>query len=228
MRTESVLHRSPVPASRFVFVGLLLAGLTSACSSSSKPASPPSTVTTRPPTVPGRAPTSFAELADRIITRVPPGYVQQPFKVGDTGPSDLAKAVRDDGSPNAAQFLRTEGFARGFQQLWVDGQKRQIIVFLYQFKTSDGARRDFERGAASYGQKVPAGMHVQRFSLQGMPTGRSLGLAASDKTGSAALVFFTTGVYNVQIDANETMPNAPLSPLQQLGTALAQDQLSRL
>jgi hypothetical protein len=186
------------------------------------------TTTTKPAAAAQAAPTSFAQLADRIITHVPTGYVQQPFNVGDTGPSDLAKASRDDGEKNAVQIYRSEGFVRGYQQLWIDAQKRQIIVFLYQFKSGDGARRDFARSVEGYHSKAPAGTHVQRFTLHGLPAGRSLGLAVSDNTASAALVYFTSGVFNVEVNANSTQPNAALEPLQRLGTALAQDQLSRL
>jgi hypothetical protein len=36
-----------------------------------------------------------------VISSVPVGFVAQPDAVGDTGPSDLAKAARDDGQPDA-------------------------------------------------------------------------------------------------------------------------------
>ena len=123
---------------------------------------------------------------------------------------------------------RAEGFVRGYQQLWIKAQKSQIIVFLYQFKTNAGARRDFGRTVEHFRSKPPAGLHLRAFTLHGLPSGQSLGVAVSDKTGSAALVFFTTGVFNVEIDANDAQANSPLPPLQRLGTTLAQDQLSRL
>src|SRR5207244_8351257 len=106
---------------------LVVASLLGACSSpSSKPAA------TSKPTAPVRSvPASFGELAARIITKVPAGFVLQPDNVDDTGPSDLAKAIRDDGSPDAGKILRAEGFVRGYQQLWIDAQGAQIIVFLY-------------------------------------------------------------------------------------------------
>ncbi len=207
---------------------VVLAATLSACSSSSKPASAPVTSTTARAPTSRPVPASFAELADRIITRVPSGYVQQPFDVGDTGPSDLAKAARDDGERNATQVFRSEGFVRGYQQLWVDEKQRQIIVFVYQFKTHVGARRDFARTVAAYRLKPPPGTHVQKSTLKGLPATDSLGVAGSDKTGAAALVFFTTGVFNVEVNANSTQANAPLPPLLRLGRSLAQDQLSRL
>ena len=68
----------------------------------------------------GSAPHSFAALEALVISSVPVGFVAQPDAVGDTGPSDLAKAARDDGQPDALQALRAEGFVRGYQRLWLD------------------------------------------------------------------------------------------------------------
>src|SRR5437870_871881 len=87
---------------------LVIAASLSACSSSSsKPAA-----ASKPTTPPRSVPASFGELAARIITKVPAGFVLQPDNVDDTGPSDLAKAIRDDGSPDAGKILRAEGFVR--------------------------------------------------------------------------------------------------------------------
>ena len=78
-------------------------------------------------------------MAKLLITSVPSGYAQQPDSVGDTGPSDLAKAIRDDGSPDARAVLTQDGFVVGYQRLWRTADKREIIVFLFTAKYAASA-----------------------------------------------------------------------------------------
>ena len=168
---------------------------------------------------------AFAQLAAQIITSVPAGFVLQPDHVGNTGPSNLAKAVKDDGTAGAKEALTTEGFVRGYQRLWSGPAQAQIIVFLYQFASSGGARQDFVRGTKQFSGTPPPSIHVNKFSTA-LPTAQSLGIAGTGQgnSGAAAVIYFTTGVYNVQINCiGPTLPG-----LQARVTALAADQLSRL
>jgi hypothetical protein len=190
---------------------LLAFVLLGGCSSSSKPTA-----------VARAAPRTSAELEARIITKVPAAFVEQPRDAYDTGPSDLAKAIRDDGAPDAGKALRAEGFVRGYQRIWIGPEHAQIIVFIYQFESSSGARQDFARVTRGFDSKPPAGIH--KFSMPGLPKDRALGWAGGDKTGAAALVYFTSGVFNVEINCNG--PRLP--GLQARATALAETQLRRL
>ena len=75
---------------------LIVTAALSACSSgSSKTSSKPSGV-----------PTSLAELAARYVTKVPAHFIAQPDPVGDTGPSNLAKAIKDDGAASVMRSSR--------------------------------------------------------------------------------------------------------------------------
>src|ERR671924_63589 len=61
---------------------------------------------------------TMAELAKALEIAVPEGYILQPDQVGDTGPSDLEKAVRDDGEDDAREVLTRTRFVRGYQRMW--------------------------------------------------------------------------------------------------------------
>jgi hypothetical protein len=165
-------------------------------------------------------------LAARIVTKVPAGFVVQPFNVGDTGPSDLAKAIRDDGARDAAVVFRTEGFVRGYQQLWSGPQQAQIIVFLYQFKSAAGARKDYLRGTRGSDAKAPRGAH--KFAVPGLPAGQAVGAAGIATDGAAAIVEFSTGVFDVQIVCNGPKVSSAVKTLQARVTSIAEDQFSRL
>ncbi len=204
-------------AARIGLAALAFALASTACSSSSTPPSAPDVNASG-------APTSFDELSAHIITTVPNGFVLQPDSVGNTGPSTLEKAINDDGQPDAATALRNEGFVRGYQRLWGGPDDAQIIVFLSQFETPEGARRAFAREKGNYASELPPGVHVKKFAVPGMPADRSLGIAGSDNTGAAGIVYFTTDVYAVQINCNTTTPQR----LQTRATAIAQAQFNRL
>ena len=56
------------------------------------------------------------------------------------GPSDLDKAVRDDGGPDAGEELTTDRFLVGYQRLFTTPAKdRFVIIFVYQFADATGA-----------------------------------------------------------------------------------------
>src|SRR6266540_3180051 len=133
---------------------VVVAAFVGGCSSSSSKSS--GTTTTGGPRA---APTSSAELEARIVTKVPSGFIEQSPEAYDTGPSDLAKAIRDDGGPNAGKVLRSEKFVRGYQRIWIGPEHAQIIVFVYQFASRVGARQDFARSIGGFDSKPPPGTH---------------------------------------------------------------------
>jgi len=158
-----------------------------------------------------------------LITRVPAGFVRQPDSAGDTGPSDLAKAIRDDGAPDAASALRSAGFVRGYQRLWEGPQQAQIIVFVYEFGLATGAARSFARDKRMLKTEAPVG--ARAFTVAGLPpTDSAATQGTSPSGGSAAVVLFRTGVYDVQVVCN----GPSLSGLRARVVAIALDQLRRL
>jgi hypothetical protein len=163
-------------------------------------------------------PATASDLGRRLVTRVPAGFVLQPDDVGDTGPSDLAKAVRDDPSPDAEEALRSEGFVQGYQRLWVGPDDAEIIVFVYQFGTEAGAAADFRRSKAALADEALPG--ATEFTVSGLPAGQTNAVTGSSGDLSAAIVQFTTGVYNVQLVCN----GPASSGLQSRVSAIAKDQ----
>jgi len=190
---------------------VLVAVFVGGCSSSSKPAA-----------VARAAPRTSAELEARIISKAPDGFVRQADAVGDTGPSDLAKAARDEGSANAAQLLRSEQFVRGYQRLWIGPGHEQLVVFVYQFGSPAGVRRFFTRQTKDVATKPLPGAH--KFPVPFLPPTQAVGIAGADKDGAAAAVRLRSGVFVVQVITN----GSTLSGLQARALAVAEDQYRRL
>jgi hypothetical protein len=157
-------------------------------------------------------------LEGRLISDVPAGWEQQPDDVGDTGPSDLEKAVRDDGAGDARQVLTADGFVAGYQRLWAKGDG-QIIDFLYQFDRSEGAV-DHNARMAQLNSQPEAGVTEAPFAVPGIPG--ATGSHLSGPGGTAAFVMFTRDGYAVQLRVNgpEATP--------ELLTSLARQQYEKL
>ena len=171
---------------------------------------------------PTGSPASDRELEALLVTNVPAGFELQPDDVGDTGPSDLAKAVRDDPTDGVEEALRKEGFVRGYQRLWVGPDDAELIVFLYQFKSVAGAQAEFDRSRANVVEQAPPGF--SRFSVEGLPEETTLGLTATSEDGAAAVVLLTSGVFVVQVVSNA----ASAAGLRERASAIAKDQQARL
>jgi hypothetical protein len=136
-----------------------------------------------------------ARLATLLIADLPAGYIQQPDTVGDTGPSDLAKAARDDGKPDAASALTADGFLAGYQRLWATSDRNQtIVVYLYDFRTSAGASAYEKRGITD-DENDPESRAVP-FPVSSIPGATGL---ASAQHPTVALVVFAKGSYVVQV-----------------------------
>src|SRR5687768_7539691 len=82
---------------------------------------------------------SMGELSKALQISVPDGYMLQPDEMGDTGPSDLEKAVRDDGEDDARDVLTRTRFVRGYQRMWSRSEDDEIIAYVYQFADHAGA-----------------------------------------------------------------------------------------
>jgi hypothetical protein len=133
-------------------------------------------------------------LEDRLITDVPPGYIQQLDGLGDTGPSDLEKAIRDDGGEDARTALVADGFVAGYQRFWARGEEAQIIEFLYEFRAPGGAQHYLSRvidGALDPDSGLTA------FDVPGVPGAR--GFRGSPEGQEVAAAYFTRGPFNVQV-----------------------------
>ncbi len=200
---------------RQLAAGLLAAMVLTSCSWSKMKALVPVTTTLAPPA-------SIEELEARLVASVPGEFILQPDDVGDTGPSDLAKAVRDDGSAGAEQALRSEGFVRGYQRLWIGPSDAEIIVFLYQFETPAGADAHFQRARAYLTAVTPPG--ATTFMVNGLPPTQSYAFAGSSTDLSAAIVLYGSGVFNVQVVCN----GPESTDLEARASAIAKDQYDRL
>jgi hypothetical protein len=160
-------------------------------------------------------------LEQLLITSVPEGFAKGDDELGDTGPSDLAKAIRDDGEPDAEQFLSEAEFVRGYQRFWEneDGS-RLIIAFLYQFSGTDGAAAYAARAL----QLIEANAAVVpvEFEVEGIPG--AVGRTLSDETGVSSFIVFTSSNYLVQIVVVDTEEAAS----QQLAQQVSLEQFARL
>jgi hypothetical protein len=157
-------------------------------------------------------------LAGLLLTSLPPGYQQAPDSLGQTGPSDLGKAVSDDGGSDAKQVLVFDQFLAGYQRMWTSGND-QIIEFLYEFATP--------RGAVAYGQRQvaadavpPSGDQIAPLTVPAIPGAQGFTISGND--GPAAMVLFTKAGFLVQV-----VMNGPDATAQQV-TALAAAQYQRL
>lgn len=133
-------------------------------------------------------------LEGRLLREVPAGYERQPDSVGDTGPSDLEKAIRDDTGPDAREVLTNARFLAGYQRLWAKGDDANIIDFLYEFEAPEGAAAYMERTVSGISE---ADGDAAAFEVPGVPGAR--GLRASSDEGAGAVVVFTRGRYLAQI-----------------------------
>lgn len=155
-------------------------------------------------------------LAARLVKAVPAGYVRQTDAVGRTGPSDLTKAVQDDGAPDAHDVLVQAGFLHGYQRLWITADKQgQILVTLYHFRTAAGAEAYSQRVAAAASANVkPAPTSL---AVAGIPG--AVGLSAADGTTQSAEAVFTRGPYSVTVVAHGPAAPAVQSVVEQVAAA---------
>jgi hypothetical protein len=169
-----------------------------------------STTTAAPGANPSCEQADPAALEPLVAVDVPAGFVQQTDDVGDTGPSDLDKAVRDDGDPNARAELIDVGFRRGYQRLWVNDQHDELIVFLYEYCDGAGAKKYRDGNLDAF-----EGEGLSRFDTSTFAD--AVGFSGADNEASAAIVSAVSGRYGVQVVVNGA-PDDALTGLQNLAT----------
>jgi hypothetical protein len=175
----------------------------------------------RPKPVTG-VPGSFHALEALLITDPPAGYRRQPDSVGDTGPSDIAKAIRDDDEADAKQSLIAEGFVRGYQRMWATASGDQIVVFLYQFASAAGASGSFRRWVSL---EAPSGSDTTVFAPTGLPKGQTAGLSGSGGGNTGSIILYAAGIFSVQVDVTSSGSERAARIL---ANTVAVDQLGRL
>ena len=175
--------------------------------------------TVKPPKV--KVAKNLDELAKAISISSPEGYLQQPDQVGDTGPSDIVKAAKDDGGPDAQDFLARTGFLRGYQRMWSRSESDDFIIYLYQFGDSAGAAQ-YTKRLTTEATTPTSDVTLGQFELPDIDG--AVGVNATEKTSATSSVTFIKGPYSVQVVVN----GASLTGLQSLATALAEEQYSRL
>jgi hypothetical protein len=164
---------------------------------------------------------SMGELSKALQISVPDGYMLQPDEMGDTGPSDLEKAVRDDGEDDARDVLTRTRFVRGYQRMWSRSEDDEIIAYVYQFADHAGAVEYTNRLTTDAGAQTD-GVTIDKFTVPSIDG--SIGVNGSDPTFATSSVSFVKGPYSVQMVVNGSSPTG----LQSLVTALAEEQYSRL
>jgi hypothetical protein len=175
--------------------------------------------TTKEPSV--KVAKNFGDLAKALDISVPDGYMLQPDQVGDTGPSDIDKASRDDGGNDAHGVLTRTRFVRGYQRMWGRSETDDFVIYLYQFADHAGAVEYTSRLTADATAPTPG---VTRGTFTVSEINGAVGVNASDPTSANSSVTFVKGPYSVQIVVNGATPTG----LQPLATALAEEQYSRL
>ena len=150
-----------------------------------------------------------------MLQSVPAGYAQQPDGVGDTGPSDLNKAVHDDGNSDARQVLTADGFVAGYQRFWARNANDQIMDFVYQFDRPQGALSYMAR---SENEASTAG--ARAIAVNGVPGAYAYAIAGNQ--GPVVVILLPRAGYLAQI----VIHGADATVV--LGNQLAQEQYQLL
>lgn len=165
---------------------------------------------------------TMEELEEKLDISVPDGWRRTPDPVAETGPSDLEKAVRDDGAPDARDVLTRTRFVRGYQRMWTAaGADDEIVAYVYQFADSAGAL-DYT-SHLNAGLVTPSeGVTVTPFDVPEIEA--AVGVNIAEPGFSSSSVTFVKGPYSVQMVVNGSSP----AVLEVLAAALAEEQYSRL
>jgi hypothetical protein len=143
-----------------------------------------------------------------MLTTVPSGFMLQPNSVGDTGPSNLAKAAHDDGGAGARAALERAGFLRGFQRLWTNpDETAQNFIILYQFKSKAGATLYARRTRALLPRGLKKGHRAIALAVTGIPDAFGF-VGPGPSGGNGAVVVFQHGVYLIDTAANTNAGSA--------------------
>lgn len=139
-------------------------------------------------------------LAAKLVQTIP-GYVLQPDSVGDTGPSNVDKAVRDDGGANVRKELTDDHFVVGFQKLFSTPTKdRVIVLFAYQFADAAGAN-EYMNASTKHEEMPQDGVVPTRFAVPGILG--ATGIQATHNGTTFHEVFFTKGNVGAEVQTND-------------------------
>jgi hypothetical protein len=208
---------------RWAALAVLATFTLAACSGGGKPKASADGQVEDPNATASSAPAakSFEDLSKALDIAVPDGYVRQPDEVGDTGPSNLDKAIDDDGEDDAREVLTQAHFVRGYQRMWSRSNDDEIVVYVYQFADKAGAVEYTNRLTAE-SAPTDGGASNGRFTVPAIDG--AIGVNGSDASFATSSVTFVKGPYSVQMVVNSSSPTG----LQTLATALAEEQYSRL
>lgn len=154
------------------------------------------TATTAKPTATTAAPVASVNLESKLIKNLPAGYIVQSDDIGDTGPSDLGKAVVDDGEYDALSVLTNDGFVKGYQRLWLKDDMHGVVVIVYQFASAAGASH-YEERVRGFNAESDEEYVSTPFAVAGIPN--AAGFMVEDVEGETAMVGFARGNFVAQV-----------------------------
>jgi hypothetical protein len=202
-----------------VLAALLLGSACGGDSDSSSDTTNAATTTTTVPCEPDDLDAS--ELEAVTVEGVPAGFERQPDDVGDTGPSDQAKAISDDGQDGAAEALAD--FRRGYQWLWEDGGGNQLISFIYEFCDAAGATGYAQRGA-----ELTENLEDRAEPFDAPGVEESAAVVGEDAGYQFAYVDITEGPFLIHVAAIQQPPEPTTTELEKRAADLAAAQLAEV
>jgi hypothetical protein len=150
-----------------------------------------------------------------LLLAVPTGYTQQPDSASRSGPSDLAKAVSDDGTAGVGAILTRDGFVHGFQRVWLRDDQVQVAVMIYQFRDGGGADA-YARDLVGRARSI-SGFNVTDFPVPGIAP--AVGLTSAATGDVTAIIVFHKGPYLVRLTVNSINDSGLAATAQQLAHA---------
>lgn len=163
----------------------------------------------------------LTQLENLLISRVPEGFSMVPDERGETGPTDLATAVRHQGgTPSVRTFFEDNQFTGGYQRLWTNANRHELVVFLYQYASPGGAQAQAEEIERSI--RANEDSSRLRSFVPDVPGG--VGLLAPQGNLWIAAVLFAKGHYWGMVRLSATDVDGARAQ----ATTVARDQYQRL
>jgi hypothetical protein len=158
-------------------------------------------------------------LEEQMITDVE-GFELQEDDVADTGPSDLDKAIGDDGLEDAEEALTDAGFRRGYQRLWSSEDEGDLLLVVMEFCDSEGA--------STYAARGPEAVEAQGLELTAFdPEGGGEGFFVENQGVLAVFVSQIAGSTFVQ-SIHYATEESDQDEVQARAAKVVVDQVARL
>ena len=155
-----------------------------------------------------RSADSFDDLRRMMVSDGPGAFDLVPDAESGRGPLDVERIVSEDvEGPAARQFLAEAGLVRGYGRLFRDPAhpEHTVTVELYQYESSDGARRDMERADRVIPRLAAANeLSWQPFGVDTVPGGRGYSLVGPAGSLSMQVVTFARGPFAVGVAVTST------------------------